>query len=92
MRTIDMRRALQEALWEEMTRDENMILLGEDIGLYGGAYKITNGFIGQFGEKRVRDCPMSEAAIVGIAAGCAINDVRAVCEVMDIDFMTLAMD
>jgi len=92
MRTIDMRRALQEALWEEMTSDENLILMGEDIGLYGGAYGITKGFFERFGEKRVRDCPMSEAAIVGMAAGCAINDVRAVCEVMYIDFITLAMD
>ncbi len=92
MRVINARQALQEALWEEMKRDETMTLLGEDIGLYGGAYGITKGFLEHFGEKRVRDCPMSEAAIVGMAAGCAAVGVKAVCEVMYIDFITLAMD
>ena len=92
MKKINMRQALQEALWEEMTQDENMILLGEDIGLYGGAYGATKGFLEHFGGQRVRDCPMSEAAIVGMAAGCAAVGVKAVCEVMYIDFITLAMD
>lgn len=92
MRIITYRDALKEAITEEMRKDENMILVGEDIGLYGGAYAITKGMLEEFGEMRVRDTPMSEAAVVGIATGAAAVGTRAIAEIMYIDFITLAMD
>jgi len=61
--------ALRQGLWEEMERDERVFILGEDVGLYGGAFKVTDGFAKRFGESRVIDTPISEAAIVGAAAG-----------------------
>src|SRR3989442_13287614 len=61
--------ALRQGLWEEMERDDRVFILGEDVGLYGGAFKVTDGFSKRFGESRVIDTPISEAAIVGAAAG-----------------------
>ena len=92
MRTISYRDALREAITEEMRQNDEMIILGEDIGLYGGAYAVTKGLLQEFGEERVRDTPMSEAAIVGVAVGAAAVGVRSIAEVMYIDFLTLAMD
>lgn len=92
MRILTYRDALREAITEEMRKDENLILFGEDIGLYGGAYAVTKGLLNEFGEMRVRDTPMSEAAIVGIATGAAAVGVRPIAEIMYIDFITLAMD
>src|SRR5438045_4857243 len=63
--------ALRQGLWEEMERDPRVFILGEDVGAYGGAFKVTEGFAKQFGEARVIDTPISEAAIVGAAAGAA---------------------
>ncbi|RPI08106.1 MAG: alpha-ketoacid dehydrogenase subunit beta, partial [Zetaproteobacteria bacterium] len=63
--------AIRQALWEEMERDERVFLIGEDIGHYGGAFKITLGFLEKFGELRVIDTPIAESAIVGAAAGAA---------------------
>src|SRR3972149_2876094 len=63
--------ALRQGLWEEMERDERVFILGEDIGIYGGAFKVTEGFLDRFGSSRVIDTPISEAAIVGAAAGAA---------------------
>ena len=77
---------------EEMHNNPGMVIFGEDIGLYGGAYAVTKGMLEVFGEKRVCDTPMSEAAIVGLAAGSAIVGVRSIAEIMYIDFITLAMD
>lgn len=82
--------ALKQGLWEEMERDPRVFLLGEDIGAYGGAFKVTEGFLGRFGEDRVIDTPISEVAIVGVAAGAAHMGMRPVCEMQFIDFMSIA--
>ena len=84
--------ALRQGLWEEMERDERVFLLGEDIGAYGGAFKVTEGFQQRFGEARVIDTPISEAAIVGAAAGAAHMGLRPVAEMQFIDFISCAYD
>lgn len=84
--------AIRQALFEEMERDENVFCLGEDIGRYGGAFKVTDGLLAKFGERRVIDTPISEAAIVGAAAGAAHMGMRPVCEMQFIDFISCAYD
>jgi 2-oxoisovalerate dehydrogenase E1 component beta subunit len=84
--------ALRQGLWEEMQRDENVFILGEDVGAYGGAFKVTEGFLARFGEGRVIDTPISEAAIVGAAAGAAHMGLRPVAEMQFIDFISCAYD
>jgi pyruvate/2-oxoglutarate/acetoin dehydrogenase E1 component len=84
--------ALREGLREEMRRDERVFILGEDVGLYGGAFKVTEGFVEEFGEARVVDTPISEAAIVGAAAGAAHLGMRPVAEMQFIDFISCAYD
>ena len=84
--------ALRQGLWEEMERDERVFILGEDVGSYGGAFKVTEGFAKQFGEERVIDTPISEAAIVGAAAGAAHMGMRPVAEMQFIDFISCAYD
>ena len=84
--------ALREGLREEMARDERVFILGEDIGLYGGAFKVTEGLMDEFGEGRVIDTPISEAAIVGAAAGAAHMGMRPVAEMQFIDFISCAYD
>mgnify|MGYP001044759210 CR=1 FL=1 len=92
MREISYAQALQEAMREEMIRDESVFLMGEDIGLYGGAYGATRGLFDEFGENRVIDTPISEAAIGGAAVGAAMAGMRPVAEIMYVDFTPLAMD
>jgi len=89
---ITYREALNEALIEEMERDERVFLLGEDIALHGGAFQVTKGLLEKFGKDRVRNTPISEAAIAGCAIGAALSDLRPVAEIMYLDFTTLAMD
>src|SRR5512140_1550955 len=84
--------AIRQGLWEEMERDPNVFLLGEDIGVYGGAFKVTAGFFEHFGEKRVVDTPISEAAIVGAAIGASFMGLRPVAEMQFADFITCAFD
>src|SRR5213594_2524672 len=84
--------ALRQGLWEEMERDERVFILGEDVGLYGGAFKVTEGFTKRFGEQRVIDTSISEAAIVGAAAGAAHMGMRPVAEMQFIDFISCAYD
>ena len=84
--------ALRQGMWEEMERDERVFILGEDIGIYGGAFKVTEGFIEQFGPNRVIDTPISEAAIVGAAAGAAHMGLRPIAEMQFIDFISCAYD
>lgn len=87
--TVD---ALREALVEEMERDQNVVVFGEDVGRYGGVFKVTAGLQEQFGSVRVRDTPICEETIVGMAMGAAIMGLRPVAEIMFIDFIGLAMD
>ena len=84
--------AIRQGLQEEMRRDENVFILGEDVGAYGGAFKVTDGFLAEFGEQRVIDTPISEAAIVGAAAGAAHMGLRPVAEMQFIDFISCAYD
>ncbi len=92
MATQRYREALNDALREEMTRDERVFLMGEDIGVFNGAYKVTQGLLEEFGEKRVRDTPISENTIVGIGVGAAMLGMRPVVELMTINFSLLALD
>jgi len=84
--------AIRQGLQEEMRRDENVFILGEDVGAYGGAFKVTDGFLAEFGEQRVIDTPIAEAAIVGAAAGAAHMGLRPVAEMQFIDFISCAYD
>ena len=84
--------ALRQGLWEEMERDERVFVLGEDVGRYGGAFKVTQGFLDHFGDARIIDTPISEAAIVGAAAGAAHMGLRPVVEMQFIDFISCAYD
>jgi len=93
MREVTVRDALREALREEMQRDENVFLLGEDIGRYwGGAFGVTKGLAEEFGDDRVRDTPISESAIIGVGVGAAITGMRPAAEIMFGDLSALAMD
>ena len=84
--------AIREGLWEEMERDPDVFLLGEDIGVYGGAFKVTDGFLERFGEKRVVDTPISEGGIVGAAIGASLMGLRAVAEMQFADFISCGFD
>jgi 2-oxoisovalerate dehydrogenase E1 component beta subunit len=84
--------AIAEALWEEMERDPRVFLLGEDIGVYGGAFKVTEGFIERFGADRVMDTPIAEETIVGMSVGAAMEGLRPVAEFQYADFMTSGFD
>lgn len=86
------REALRLALSEEMRRDENVVLIGEDIGLYGGSFKVTFGMIEEFGERRIMDTPISESCIIGCSVGAAMTGLRPVCEMMFSDFIAYGMD
>ena len=79
--------ALRDGLAEEMARDERVFILGEDVGFFGGAFKVTEGFQQRFGADRVIDTPIAETAIVGAAAGAAHMGLRPVCEMQFIDFL-----
>jgi 2-oxoisovalerate dehydrogenase E1 component beta subunit len=80
--------AIADALRTEMKRDESVFMIGEDIGTYGGAFKLTKGFLDEFGPKRVIDAPISEAAIIGAAIGASLNGMRPVAEMQFMDFVT----
>ena len=92
MREISYAEAIREALRQEMQRDASVFLLGEDIGVYGGAFGVTQGLLDEFGPERVRDTPISEAVIAGAAAGAALTGMRPVSEIMFMDFTSLAME
>ena len=92
MATMRYREALNAALREEMERDETVFLMGEDIGVFNGAFKVTNGLLDEFGEKRVRDTPISENTFVGMGVGAAMAGLRPVVELMTINFSLLATD
>jgi pyruvate/2-oxoglutarate/acetoin dehydrogenase E1 component len=92
MATVRYREALNQALREEMQRDERVLIMGEDIGVFNGAFKVTQGLLEEFGEKRVRDTPISENTIVGMGVGAAMTGLRPIVELMTINFSLLAMD
>ncbi|HSQ53788.1 MAG TPA: alpha-ketoacid dehydrogenase subunit beta, partial [Candidatus Bathyarchaeia archaeon] len=86
------RDALREALREEMLRDERVLVLGEEVGVWGGTYAVTRDLLDEFGEKRVVDTPIAEDAIVGAAVGAAMGGLRPVAELMTVNFSLVAMD
>jgi pyruvate/2-oxoglutarate/acetoin dehydrogenase E1 component len=92
VRELQYRQALNEALHEEMARDQSVCVLGEDVGSYGGPFQVTRGLLEKYGLKRVRDTPISEAGFSGLAVGAAMTGLRPVTEILYIDFSTLAMD
>ena len=92
MPVITIREALKQAMREEMLRDERVFIMGEDIGAYGGAYAVTRGLLEEFGDDRIRDTPIAEGAIVGVAMGAAVGGQRPVAELMTINFSLLALD
>jgi pyruvate dehydrogenase E1 component beta subunit len=91
-KNITMREALSSALREEMRRDETVFIMGEEVGVWGGTYAVTRGFLDEFGAKRVRDTPISEMVISGAAVGAAMAGLRPVAELMTINFAFVAMD
>ncbi len=92
MRTLTFAQALNEALKQEMRRDPTIYVAGEDVGVYGGIFGVTAGLLGEFGEDRVRDTPITESAIIGSAVGAAAAGLRPVVELMFIDFIGVALD
>lgn len=92
MAVLSYREAIRRALREELQRDPAVVLMGIDIGKAGGVFKVTQGLAAEFGEERVRDTPISEAAIVGAAVGAAITGLRPIAEIMFADFAAVAMD
>ena len=91
-REITYAAAIREAMSEEMRQDQRVFLLGEDVGVYGGAFGVSVGMVEEFGPERVRDTPISEAAIVGVAAGAALTGFRPIAEIQFSDFLVLALD
>lgn len=91
-KNIPMREALRNALHEEMIRDESVFVMGEEVGAWQGTHRVTRGFLQEFGEKRVRDTPISEMAIAGAAVGAAMAGLRPVAEIMTINFAFLSLD
>ncbi len=92
MPTMTFAQALNDAHRVEMQRDPNVYIAGEDVGVYGGIFGVTTGLLEQFGEKRVRDTPITESAIIGTAVGAASGGLRPVIELMFVDFIGVAMD
>lgn len=92
MRTIQMREALREAMTEEMRRDEKVYLMGEEVAEYNGAYKVSQGMLDEFGEKRIIDTPIAELGFAGISVGAAMNGLRPIVEFMTWNFAILAAD
>jgi pyruvate dehydrogenase E1 component beta subunit len=87
-----MREAISQALWEEMERDPDVFIMGEEVGVWGGSYAVTKGFYDHFGPERVKDTPISEAAIIGAAIGAALTGLRPVAEIMTINFAFSAFE
>jgi len=92
MAELRMREALRDAMAEEMRRDEGVFVMGEDVAVFQGAFKVTEGLIDEFGERRVRDTPISENTIVGAGVGAAMGGLRPIVELMTVNFSLLALD
>ena len=92
MRELQFREALREAMSEEMRRDDNVFLMGEEVALYNGAYKVSQGMLDEFGAKRVIDTPIAELGFAGIGVGAAMNGLRPIIEFMTFNFSLVAID
>lgn len=92
MRTLTYAEAIREAMRQEMYQNEDVFILGEDIGIYGGGFGVTKGMIEEFGEKRIRDTPISELGMAGVAVGAAMTGMRPILEYQFSDFITIGMD
>jgi len=92
MRNITYAEAIREAMTEKMREDEKIFLMGEDVGVYGGAFGVSVGMIEEFGEERIRDTPISESAIMGCGTGAAVTGMRPIVEIQFSDFLSIAMD
>jgi acetoin:2,6-dichlorophenolindophenol oxidoreductase subunit beta len=92
MREVTYAEAIKEAMSEEMRASDDIFLMGEDVGIYGGAFGVSYGMFEEFGEERVRDTPISEAAIIGAAVGAAVTGMRPIAEIQFSDFITIGMD
>lgn len=92
MKTVEFREALREAMSEEMRRDENVFLMGEEVAEYNGAYKVSKGMLAEFGPKRVIDTPIAELGFAGIGVGAAMNGLRPIVEFMTFNFSLVAID
>jgi pyruvate dehydrogenase E1 component beta subunit len=92
MAEITYREAIRQALRSEMTRDNRVYIMGEDIGAYGGSYAVTRGFLDEWGPERIVDTPIAEGGILGVATGAAMNGLRPIVELMSINFSLLALD
>jgi pyruvate dehydrogenase E1 component beta subunit len=92
MAILRMREALRDAMAEEMRRDDDVFVMGEDVAVFQGSFKVTEGLLDEFGEKRVRDTPISENTIVGMGVGAAMGGIRPIVEIMTVNFSLLAMD
>ena len=92
MRELQFREALREAMNEEMRKDENIFLMGEEVAEYNGAYKVSQGMLEEFGEKRIIDTPIAELGFTGIAVGAAMNGLRPIVEFMTFNFSLVAID
>ena len=92
MRELTYAEAIREAIRQEMTANQDVFILGEDIGVYGGAFGVTNGLVDEFGPERVLDTPISEVAITGLDIGSALTGMRPILEIQFSDFITIATD
>ena len=92
MPTMTYLQAISDAMRQEMRNDERVFVMGEDIGVFGGAFKVTDGFIDEFGPERVMDTPLAEAAIIGTAVGAAVEGMRPICEMQFADFISCGFD
>src|SRR3954451_9414316 len=92
MSTMTYLQAISDAMREEMRADERVFVMGEDIGVFGGAFKVTDGFFEEFGPDRVMDTPLAESAIVGTAVGAAVEGLRPICEMQFSDFISCGFD
>ena len=92
MRVIQFREALREAMIEEMRRDKNVFLIGEEVAEYNGAYKVSQGMLDEFGPKRVIDTPIAELGFTGVGIGAAMNGLRPIVEFMTFNFSLVAID
>ena len=91
-RQLQIREALREAMNEEMRKDDSILLMGEEVAEYNGAYKVSQGMLDEFGEKRVIDTPIAELGFAGIATGAAANGLKPIVEFMTFNFSLVAID